>query len=115
MFAKMFGPTEEDQMQFLNGRAYITLGLLVAAVIMMILDSQLLGLVTLAFMLLWSLPVLKSLLGITTLGAIFSGNFIVGLLLFVLYLVIGYFAGLIFAALGLGRWIYLMVKGVGRV
>lgn len=38
---------------------------------------------------------MKNWFGITTIGALFSGNVVIGVILFIAYLVIGYFIGLI--------------------
>ena len=55
----------------------------------------------------WAWTFLKNWFGITTIGALFSGNIVIGVILFIAYLVIGYFIGLIVFLLGLIRYIQL--------
>lgn len=64
--------------------------------------------VVLALMFGWRF--LKSLFGFATFGAIFSGNIIFGVVIMVLYLTLSLLLGLIVLFLGIGRYIYLLVK-----
>ncbi len=55
----------------------------------------------------WAWTFLKNFFGITTIGALFSNNLVVGIILFVVYLVIGYLIGLVAFVFGLFRYIML--------
>lgn len=55
----------------------------------------------------WGWDFLKNWFGFTTIGAFFSGNIAIGVVLFVGYLIIGYVIGLITFLLGAVRYIQL--------
>ena len=55
----------------------------------------------------WGWNFLKNWFGFTTIGAFFSGNIAIGVVLFVGYLIIGYVIGLITFLLGAVRYIQL--------
>ncbi len=114
MFSKMFGGTEEMQMQYLKPRVIATAADLVLLLIGAIF--QLGGLVSTAggllaiLALVWAWSFMRAWFGVTTLGALFTGNVIFGVVIFVLYIFIGYIFGLIALLIGCGRYIYLLVK-----
>ena len=66
--------------------------------------------VAIVLLFVWGWPVVKGLFGITAIGAIFSGNVVIGVVLFVVYLTLAYFLGIIFAFIGTIRYIYLRIK-----
>ncbi len=117
MFRKLFGETEQDQIQFLHPRAIATLVILALMVVALILHAvglsggadAIAGIAEMgvAIVLLF---VAKGLFGITAIGAIFSGNVVIGVVLFVVYLTLAYFLGIIFAFIGTIRYIYLRIK-----
>lgn len=77
MFKRIFGGTEEEQIKFLQVRSIITLiSLPIAAVISW-------GLIALVMLFIWGWSVVKNWFGITAIGAIFSRNIMIGVLLFV--------------------------------
>lgn len=110
MFQRIFGGSDAEQLQFLESRSVITIVSLIASLAASVVFPQALSLIVLLMMFVWGFGVVKSLFGITTIAAIFSDNLIVGMLLFVLYMVVAYLSGMVFAFLGVGRWIYLKVK-----
>lgn len=122
MFRKLFGETEQEQIQFLHVRTIITMVLLALLVIALILKvvgfsegAEFVGNIagmggTIILLFVWGWPVIKGLFGITTVGAIFSGNVVIGVVLFVIYICLAFLLGIIFAFLGTGRYIYLQVK-----
>lgn len=110
MFRRLFGESDMDQLQYLEVRSIITIIVLVISTITSFFAPDALALVAVVMLFVWGWDVVKSLFGITAVGALFSGNVVVGVILFVLYLIIAYLAGVIFAFLGVGRWIYLKAK-----
>lgn len=58
----------------------------------------------------WGWRVIRNWFGITTISAIFSGNVVIGVTIFLFYLIVAYLADILFAILGVGRWIYLKMK-----
>ncbi|MGN1249917.1 MAG: hypothetical protein ACI4XW_07530 [Candidatus Spyradocola sp.] len=103
MFKRLFGETEEEQLHYLQVRVIITL-------ISLVLAFFVPAVFALVMLFVWGWNVVKSLFGITTVGAIFTGNIVFGVVLFLLYIVVAYLSGVVCAALGIGRYIYLMVK-----
>lgn len=73
-------------------------------------SPEALGLIAVVMLFIWGWNVVKNWFGITTLGAIFSGNVVIGVILFMIYLIVAYLVGIVFAFLGVGRWIYLKMK-----
>lgn len=110
MFKRIFGGTEEEQIKFLQVRSIITLISLPVAVISSFFIPYALALIALVMLFVWGWSVIKKWFGLTTLGAIFSGNIVIGVILFMLYIAVAYMAGVFFAVLGVGRWIYLKIK-----
>ena len=53
---------------------------------------------------------LKSMFGFASFGAIFSGNIVFGVVIMVVYFLLSIVLGLITLVLGIGRFIYLLVK-----
>ena len=119
MFARLFGETEQDQFQYLRVRSVATLICLVAPFVLAILSlilpvetlmtgvSVALGILFLFF---WGWPALKALTGIATIGALFSRNIMVAMLILFVLVLVSYALGVLFALLGTGRFIYLVLK-----
>ncbi len=122
MFRKLFGETEQDQIQFLCPRAIATLVLLALVVVALILYAVGLsggaGTISeiaemgfaIVMLFVWGWPVVKGLFGITATGAIISGNVVIGVVWLVIYFMLAYFLGIIFAFIGTIRYIYLLIK-----
>ena len=110
MFKRILGGSDVEQLQFLEVRSIITIIALVVAIVASFFYAEALGLIAVVMLFIWGWNVLKNWFGITTLGAIFSGNVVIGVFLFIVYLIVAYLAGIAFAFLGVGRWIYLKMK-----
>ena len=122
MFRKLFGETEQDQIQFLCPRAIATLVLLALVVVALILYAVGLsggaGTISeiaemgfaIVMLFVWGWPVVKGMFGITATGAIISGNVVIGVVWLVIYFMLAYFLGIIFAFIGTIRYIYLLIK-----
>ena len=107
MFARIFGGTDEEQMKFLETRSIITLAALVVGIVGGFFVSEAPAIIAVVMLFVWGWNVVKRWFGVTTVAAIFANNIVIGVVLFVLYLMVAYFAGIVFAVLGVGRWIYL--------
>ena len=110
MFKRIFGGSDAQQLEFLETRAVITIVALVVSLVASIFFPEAIALIVVVMLFIWGWNVVKNWFGLTTLGAIFSGNIVIGVILFLLYLTIAYLVGIVFAFLGVGRWIYLKVK-----
>lgn len=115
MFSRIFGGSDEDQLRFLEVRSIITIIALLVAFVGSFFSSEAPALIAVVMLFVWGWNVVKNWFGITTLGAIFSGNIVIGVVLFMIYLIVAYLAGIVFAILGVGRWIFLKIKYRNRV
>lgn len=68
------------------------------------------GIVLFIALFMWGFGAIKRLFGIGTIGAIFSGNVVFGVVIFVLCMMAAYFVSIFVAFLGVGRYIYLKIK-----
>lgn len=125
MFKRLFGETEEIQLQYLKNRVIFT----VIAVIIEILAvlSELIGISTLTdilglvgsvllliMMFLWGFGAMKTLFGFGTIGAFFARNVVFGVVIFGFCFIASYFISIFVALLGVGRYIYLKVQLLQR-
>lgn len=113
MFAKFFGETEQEQIAYLQNRVIISVVVIVIALIVGIASGDI-GVASQAFALtmlvVWGWKAMKSMFGITSIAAIFSGNLFLGFLIFLFYIIAAYLAGVFCAFVGILRYIYLIVK-----
>ena len=110
MFNRIFGGNDAEQLRFLETRSIITIAAIVIGLVASIFVPEALALIAFVMLFVWGWNVIKKWFGITTLGAIFSGNIVIGVIIFLIYIIAAYLAGIVFAFLGVGRWIYLKVK-----
>lgn len=118
MTEKLFGETPEEQYQYLKPRLTAA-----AAAVIIFLIGLLLQLLHLGFggtvlrigtillaivMLVFGWAILRGFFGVASLGVLFSNNVMLGVIIFVLYITLGYFGGLIVAVIGLCRFLVLM-------
>ena len=121
MFVRLFGESDEEQLKNLTKKVVLT-GIGVVCYILglvfylMHLDSvggifgSVGGIALLVAMFMWGFDAIKRLVGIGTVGAIFSGNVVIGVVIFVMCVIVAYFVSLIVAFIGIGRYIYLRIK-----
>ena len=110
MFNRIFGGSDAEQLQFLETRSIITIVTLVISLVASAFVPGALGLIAFVMLFVWGWGVLKNWFGITSLAAFFYGNIVFGVILFFIYIVGAYLTGIVFAFLGVGRWIYLKIK-----
>ena len=121
MFAKLFGETEELQLQNLEKKAIFTciglacllIGFLFVLIHVEAVAKIFVGLaqiILLIVMFMWGFNAMKRLLGFGTAGAFFTGNPVLVALFFVFSVMVAYLISIIIAFLGVGRYIYLKVK-----
>lgn len=124
MIRKLFGTTDEEQFRYLLPRL-VALGVGVALLLIGVLLMQIgvpfgknvgsfgVGICVIVLMVFgWS--IMKGIFGYVSLGALFSGNIVIGILIFVLYLMLGYFGGFFVAFIGLCRFFVLLKKRKGN-
>lgn len=121
---RLFGETEEEQFRYLKPRlmgfvAGIVVALIGALLAMMGMKfgEILMGLssgIIAVDLLVFGWAILRGLFGIASVGILFSGNVVFGAAIFVLYLVLGYFGGMIVAVIGLCRFLVLCKKKKGN-
>ncbi len=108
MMERLFGSTLEEQLKFLRYRILISVIVsFVGCVTMFSSSAGSVIIVLVAYV--WAWTFLKRWFGITTIGAIFSGNVVIAVLLFVAYLVIGYLIGLVTFIMGVIRYIQIKI------
>ncbi|MCI5500232.1 MAG: hypothetical protein MR419_12015 [Clostridiales bacterium] len=118
MIKKLFGETEEEQFRYLKPRL-IALGVGgVALLISLLLELMGVGLYEIFYilgaavcvitLLMFGWAIMRGLFGIATLGVLFSRNVVVGVIIFVLYILLGYIGGLVVAVIGLCRFLVIL-------
>lgn len=118
MTEKLFGETPEEQYQYLKPRLTAAAAAVIISLIGLLLQLLHLGFggtvlrigtILLAIvMLVFGWAILRGFFGVASLGVLFSNNVVLGVIIFVLYITLGYFGGLIVAVIGLCRFLVLM-------
>lgn len=124
MTEKLFGETPEEQYRYLKPRLTAAVAAIIIILIGLLLEllhldfggavidigTILVGIVMLVFG--WA--ILRGVFGIASLAALFSNNVVLGVIIFVLYIMLGYIGGLIVAVIGLCRFLVLMKERKNR-
>lgn len=121
MFIRLFGESDEDQLENLTKKVVLTgigVGCYILGLVfyLMHLDSiggifgSVGGIALLVAMFMWGFGAIRRLVGIGSVGAFFSGNVVIGVAIFVICVIVAYFISLIVAFIGIGRYIYLRIK-----
>lgn len=110
MLNRIFGGSDAQQLQFLETRSIITIVTLIISLVASAFVPEAVGLIAFVMLFVWGWSVLKNWFGITSLAALFLDNIVLGVILFFFYIVGAYLTGVVFAFLGVGRWIYLKIK-----
>jgi ABC-type amino acid transport system permease subunit len=123
MIRKLFGETEEEQFHYLQTRLAALAIMLIITLIGFLLALIGLGIgeaimkfgeIGVAIVLLvFGWAVMRALFGVATIFTLFSSNIVVGVVIFVLYIMIGYFFGMFVAIVGLCRFLVLLKKRKG--
>lgn len=108
MFRRLFGETDEEQIAYLQKKVIITIVCAVLDIAVLIYAHGILFLGLCCYY--WGWGFIRAYFGITTFGAIFSRNVVVGSLMIGVFLVLGWIVGAICMSLGVCRYIYLKVK-----
>lgn len=111
MFKRFFGETDEIQMNFLKKRVILTVALSVIFLLIGIFNNMFMPIGVSLSLYIWGWPSAKALFGISSYGALFSSNFLFGVLLFAISFMIIPVIGLVFMIIGILRFIYLLAKG----
>ena len=121
MFEKIFGETEELQLQNLQKKVILSgigLGGCLIGLLLLLFKLDSVGEIVYGIggislfiaLFMWGFGAIKKLFGIGTIGAIFSRNVVFGVVIFVLCIMAAYLIIIFVAFLGVGRYIYLNVK-----
>ncbi|MBO5069359.1 MAG: hypothetical protein J6C12_07085 [Lachnospiraceae bacterium] len=124
MIKKLFGETEEEQFKYLQPRLF-ALGVGVIALLIGVLLMQIgvpfgdaIGSVgtgiCVIVLLVFGWTIMRNLFGFASLGALFSGNVVIGVVIFVLFIMIGYLGGFFVSIVGLCRFFVLLKKRKGN-
>lgn len=123
MFARLFGETEEDQIRSLKVKAIISAVVLVITFLGYLLTSVTSGSIevfrsmaqggiglTAILCIVWGWRATLNLIGYGSIGALFSGNVAVGVIILFAAFLLGCFIGFFVMLIGTLRYIYLVVK-----
>lgn len=88
MFQRLFGNTPEEQLTYLQPRILLTTLIIVVGLLAMLFGGSGDWIIVIAAYV-WGWNFLKNWFGFTTIGAFFSGNIAIGVVLFVVYLIVG--------------------------
>lgn len=126
MIQKLFGETEEEQFEYLK-RRFVILGVGVAVLLIGFLlqllgigfkvfaDAaqvfySLSGIICLVVLFNFGWAILRGLFGVASVGILFSNNVVLGVIIFMLYVGLGYIGGLVVGVIGLCRFLVLLKK-----
>lgn len=120
MTRKLFGETEEEQYRYLKPRL-IALGVGIAALLIGLVLMQFtaslgssignIGVgICMIVMLIFGWSIMRGIFGYATVGTLFSRNVVIGVVIFVVYVLIGYLGGFVVAFIGLCRFLVLLKK-----
>lgn len=121
MYQKLFGQTEAEQLQYLGKRVWLTVASLVLMLLGMVLQQvgpyaagqacggAGTGLLLVALFL-WGFHAVKVLLGFGSVGAIFSGNVVLGAAVFLFAVLLAYVISIVIALLGIGHYVNLKIR-----
>ena len=123
MFRRLYGETEEDQLFYLRKKVKATLIAFIIGIVCVVIGligamlhskmedvAGFAGLIYVIMVYYWGLGFMKAFFGFATFGSIFSGNMVIGILIFLAYVFLGFFFGIFNAFVGVLRYIYLRVK-----
>ena len=124
MTEKLFGETPQEQYQYLKPRLTAAAAALAVPLVGLLLQLLHLGfggtlvrigtILLTVVMLVFGWAILQGFFGVASLGVLFSNNVVLGVILFVLYITLGYFGGLIVAIVGLCRFLVLLKERKNR-
>lgn len=120
MVQKLFGETEEEQIRYLKPRLLAIAAAIVCGAVGAILQAVGLDIAGAFYVIaegilviaLWVFgwAILRGLFGIASIGMLFSNNVVLGVIIFFIYLMVGYIGGAIVAVIGLCRFLVLKKK-----
>lgn len=124
MIRKLFGETEEEQFRYLKPRLIaLSVGVVVILIGFLLMQigvefGEAIGsfgtLICVVVLLIFGWSVVRGGLGFASLGALFFDNIIIGVIIFVLFLITGYILGIFVALIGLYRFLVLLRERKGN-
>lgn len=113
MFRRLFGETVAEQIHYLQPRVIATLAVIVLWVATSLISGVTDGIGAVLFVLImlfvWGWRAIKALFGFASVGVIFSGNVVIGVAIFIFYVMAAYIAGIVVAFIATGRYAYLKI------
>lgn len=116
MYKKLFGESIEEQEKYLKLRVIISAIAIIALLLdVLIFKAGFASPICVIALLLWGWSLLKALWGVTSFFSIFSlgYSFIITIIILVIYLMVGYLAGILIFPIGVYRYISIL-KGKVR-
>lgn len=120
MITKLFGETEEEQFRYLQPRliafaigiAFSLIGFLLFQVGVSFGEqiAQMGAIVFAIVCLIFGWTIMRGIFGYATVGALLSNNVVVGIVIMMLFLFLGYLGGFFVAIIGLCRFLALLKK-----
>lgn len=114
MLERLFGLNQDEQFTYLAPRILITGSVIIIGVITMAVSGGGGGMIVAIAALYWAGEFLRNWFGLTVFAALFSRNIVIGLLLIIAYIVIGYCVGLVTFAVAFVRFIFLLIARAVR-
>lgn len=110
MFQRLFGETIEEQIKYLQWRVIVTIVSIAACALgFLAFQSNWTPIIAIVMLFVWGWNVVRTWFGFTTVASILTGNVVFGVIIFLAYVIIAYLIGVVFAFLGIGRYIYLKI------
>lgn len=117
MYKKLFGETVSEQEKYLKIRVIASIiAIAFLGIDLLFIRSGISEYFCVIVLLMWGWSVLKALWGVTSVFSIFyiGKNIAVTVIILILYIMLGYFAGIAIFPIGVYRYISLMVKKKAR-
>lgn len=110
MFERLFGPTEEMQLDYLQKRVVITVIAFVIAIIGSLFYPEAIALLALVALVIWGWGATTSIFGFVLENLFDDRNPAIGIVLLFLALFVAYILGIIVGVIGIIRYIQLKIK-----
>ncbi len=124
MLKKLFGETDEEQFKYLKPRVSalgVGIFLMLIGVLLTFWEisfgeqfGSLGGGICVIVVMMFGWSIMRGLFGFASLGALFAGNVVIGVVIFVAFLMIGYLGGFVVAFIGICRFFVLLKKRKGN-
>lgn len=116
MIKKLFGQTEEEQMAYIKKKLIITLVIIVVGTLVGIFgyNDAFVGGIGIAFYV-WGWNAMRAIFGASVFAALFSRNIVIGVLILIAFMLVGYIAGIFCFSVGLCRFVQIIAKNHKKI